>query len=73
MALLQRRGVRAVLICSDQFVPLAEAQRVAARVPDLPLVVIQHPLGGIEAAEVEQRVAQAYPQLLALVREHVHG
>ena len=72
MAELHHRGVIAVLICSDQFLPMAQAQRIAARVPELPLVVIQHPLGGIGPDEVEQRIAQAWPQLCAIVREHTH-
>jgi len=72
MAQLQKRGLTAVLICSTTFVPLARAQRVAAGVPDLPLVVIDHPLGGIDAEAVHLRAAQALPQLRALVRERQH-
>ena len=73
MAQLHKRGVTAVLICSATFLPLARAQRAAAGVPELPLVVITHPLGGIPDSEVDLRVGEALPQLLALVRERVDG
>jgi len=72
MAELQRRGVRAALICSDAFLPLARVQRLAANVPDLPLIVIKHPLGGISLDDVGRRAAQALPQILELVRGAQH-
>jgi len=37
-------------------------------VPDMPLIVIPHPLGGIAMAEVKSRAERALPQLLDLIR-----
>ena len=39
-------------------------------VPDLPLVRIPHPLGGIGLEQVRGRVEAALPAFLELVREH---
>ncbi len=37
-------------------------------VPDLPLVPIDHPLGGMIESVVRERVEQAVPQVLAQLR-----
>jgi hypothetical protein len=37
-------------------------------VPDLPLVVIPHPLGGVSLEQVEGRAHHAVPQLMALIK-----
>ena len=46
-----------VTICSTEFVALGRAEAEALGIPDLPLAVIQHPLGGLAAGEVSQRAA----------------
>jgi hypothetical protein len=38
--------------------------------PDLPLVIVKHPIGGLTAAQVQQRSQDAYEQVIvALTRE----
>ena len=44
-------------ICSSEFVALGRAEAEALGMPDLPLAVIQHPLGGLAAEQVSQRAA----------------
>ena len=44
-----------VTICSSEFVALGRAEAEALGIPDLPLAVIQHPLGGLAVEEVSQR------------------
>jgi hypothetical protein len=61
--------VPAALICSEPFVKLAKAQARVFGVPDLALVVIPHPLGGLDLAAVGTRADVAAPQLAALIRE----
>ena len=46
-----------VTICSSEFVALGRAEAEALGIPDLPLAVIQHPLGGLAAEQVGQRAA----------------
>ena len=67
MCELRKRGVLSTVICSDPFLKLAKAQARVFGVPDLPLVVIPHPLGGIELAGVRARADAALPQVLELI------
>ena len=69
MCELQKRGVVSAVICSDPFLKLAKAQARVFGVPDLPLVVIPHPLGGIELSGVSARADAALPQVLGLIEE----
>ena len=39
-------------ICSDRFEVLARATATGLGMPNLPLVIVPHPIGGISAAEV---------------------
>ena len=68
MTELRHRGIMTSVICSNAFLNLAKTQARVFGVPDLPLVVIPHPLGGIGMEEVKARAAHALPQLLGLVR-----
>ena len=52
---------------------LAKNQARINRQPDQPLVVIDHPLGGVTADVVEARVAQALPLVLAEIRNAFRG
>jgi hypothetical protein len=68
MAELRRRGPMTAVVCSEAFQNLARAQARVFGVPDLPLIVIPHPLGGLAMAEVKSRAEHALPQLLDLIR-----
>jgi hypothetical protein len=48
---------------------LGTAQAKVFGVPDLPLLQIDHPLGGLGMDKVRERAAAALPQLLAVIRE----
>ena len=69
MAQLTKRGLIAAVVCSDTFMKLGSAQAKVFGVPDLPLLKIQHPLGGLQMDKVRERAAIALPQLLKVVRE----
>ena len=69
MAELRKRGLVTALICSDHFQKLATTQARVFGVPDLPLVIIPHPLGGLSLAEVKQRADMAIPQVVNLIKE----
>lgn len=68
MTELRHRGIMTAVICSEAFLNLAQTQARVFGVPDLPLIVIPHPLGGIGMDAVRSRAAHALPQLLDLVR-----
>ena len=69
MAELTKRGVVTAQVCSDTFMRLGLNQRKVLGVPDLPLLEIKHPLGGLSIEEVEGRANQALPQLIAFLKE----
>jgi len=68
MAQLTKRGLIAAVVCSDTFMKLGSAQAKVFGVPDLPLLKIQHPLGGLSMDQVRERAAVALPQLIRAIR-----
>ena len=69
MAQLTKRGLIAAVVCSTQFMRLGKAQAKVFGVPDLPLLEIPHPLGGLAMDQVRQRAEVALPQLIKVIRE----
>jgi hypothetical protein len=68
MAQLTKRGVLAAVVCSDTFMKLGVAQAKVFGVPDLPLLKIQHPLGGLNLDKVRERAEVALPQLVETIK-----
>ena len=66
---VRRRGVPSAVICSQPFLQLGRTQSRVLGVPDLPLIIIEHPLGGISLDDVKARADSALAQLLGLLRE----
>lgn len=50
-------------VVTTSFVSLAEAQVRARHLPDLALVVVDHPVGGLTETELDNRVDQALAQM----------
>ena len=69
MAELHKRGLMTAVVCSEPFLKLGQAQARTFGVPELPLLRIPHPLGGIDLGQVKQRAAAALPNLLELLKE----
>jgi hypothetical protein len=69
MAQIRKRGIPAAVLCTQPFLKLGKTQAQVLGVPDLPLILIPHPLGGISIEQVEGRAQHALPELLALLRE----
>ena len=67
---IRRRGIPSAVICSEPFLRLGRTQSKVLGVPDLPLIVIKHPLGGLALDDVKARADSALAQLLKLLREH---
>ena len=70
MSELRKRGLVTAVICSEPFVKLGRTQAMVLGTPDLPLVVIPHPVGGLALDGVAERAAVAVPQLVKLIGEH---
>jgi hypothetical protein len=70
MAELRKRGVVTAVVCSNAFLKLGQTQAKIFGVPDLPLLIIQHPLGGLDLNGVKGRAEVAAPQLLKVIQEH---
>ncbi|MDH3286286.1 MAG: hypothetical protein OEP48_00965 [Betaproteobacteria bacterium] len=68
MAQLTKRGVIAAVVCSDTFMKLGSAQAKVFGVADLPLLKIQHPLGGLKMDKVRERAEVALPQLIQAIK-----
>ena len=71
MAELRKRGLVTAVVCSTAFQKLGQTQAKIFGVPDLPLLIIQHPLGGLDIDSVKGRADVATPQLVKLIQEHV--
>jgi hypothetical protein len=71
MAELRKRGLVTAVVCSTAFQKLGQTQAKIFGVPDLPLLIIPHPLGGLDIDSVRARAEVASPQLVKLIREHV--
>ena len=65
---LERRGVVAPLVVTETFLPLVQAQAQARRVRPR-LVVVPHPVGGLNEAELAVRIEGAAAELLRMADE----
>jgi hypothetical protein len=69
MCELRKRGLGTAVIVSEPFLALGKTQARVFGVPDLPLLLVPHPLGGLSLGEVEGRAQHALPQVLKLIKE----
>lgn len=70
MSELRKRGLATTVVCTDPFIRLGKTQAMVLGTPDLPLVIIPHPLGGLVLDQVEARARVAIPQVVKLIQEH---
>jgi hypothetical protein len=59
---LRKRGLAGVLIATETFRPLVLAQ-ARARKLEPHLIVVRHPVGGLNADELEERITTAFEEL----------
>ncbi len=69
MAELTKRGVLTALVCSHTFMRLGTNQKKVFGIPNLPLLEIKHPLGGLSIEHVQERAEAAIPQLIAFLKD----
>ena len=68
MTELAKRGLTTAVICSEPFRALGKNQARVFGTPELPLVMIAHPLGGLSLEQVEGRALVAIPQVIELLK-----
>ena len=68
MAQLRKRGMLTAVICSTPFERLGRTQATVLGVPELPLLMIPHPLGGLSYEKVRERADAAIPKIVELLR-----
>ncbi len=62
---LEKRGVVAPLVVTSTFLPLVEAQARARRVTPR-VIVVPHPVGGLNEAELAEKIETAASALLPM-------
>ena len=67
---LQRAGTPAIVVTTTAFETLAHHEAHTLGMEDLPLLVVDHPLGGEPPERIEARAARAASQLLTRLGTH---
>ena len=63
----ERRGIPAVGLITDQFIPGAKAITALNGFPEYPFVIVPHPLESLSLEELDERAELALPQLLKIL------
>ena len=71
MCELRKRGLVTAVIVSGPFLNLGKNQSRVFGVPDLPLLLIPHPLGGLDLDGVKGRAQHAIPQVVSVIKEQL--
>jgi hypothetical protein len=71
MCELRKRGLVTAVILSEPFLKLGKNQSRVFGVPDLPLLLIPHPLGGLDLDGVKGRAQHAIPQVVSIIKEQL--
>jgi len=69
MTELAKRGLATAVICSEPFQALGRTQARVFGAPELPLLMIPHPLGGLSLEQVEGRALVAIPQVIGWIQD----
>ena len=63
---MEKKGVTAVVVATETFRPLVLAQAKARKITPK-LIVVKHPVGGLNAQELAGRIEQAMTGLKQLI------
>jgi hypothetical protein len=63
----EQRGKRAAVLCTTPFVVTAQNIARVMGLPEYPFVVLEHPLGSLDASQIRDRAAAAYEQALPIL------
>lgn len=62
---LTKLGMRTVVVGTDRFEPLARSIAASLGAPWLPVVTVEHPVGGISEAAVLEKIDTVEDRLIA--------
>lgn len=60
---MEKRGIPSAVICTGEFATLGHTIAEFLGLPGLPMIVIKHPLGGLEKPDVMGRAEEALEQV----------
>ena len=69
---LETAGLPTVLVATEELRPLADRTAADLGLPDLRVVSVQHPIGGMDQATIEARADGAVDEVLALLTGSAH-
>ena len=69
MSELRKRGLTTAVVVTEPFLKLGKTQARVFGVPDLPLLLIPHPLGGLDLEGVKGRAGHAIPKVVEIIKE----
>jgi len=69
---LEAAGLPTVLVATGELRPLADRTAADLGLPDLRVVSVQHPIGGVDQATIEARADGAVDEVLALLTGSTH-
>jgi hypothetical protein len=64
---LENKGIPVATICTEEFVILGVNAAQSSGMPDLPIVTVPHPVGGIKAEEVRQKADMVVDKIIAIL------
>jgi hypothetical protein len=64
---LENKGIPVATICTEEFVTLGVNAAQSSGMPDLPIVTVPHPVGGIKAQEVRQKADMVVDKIIEVL------
>lgn len=71
--MLEKEGIPTVVVGTDEFLSLAQLESKARGMPDLPLAITQHPIGGLKPNQVTVKAESLVDALVRGVTEGTVG
>lgn len=62
---LERRGIATVTVCSHLFQRLGDLERRSLGMPELPMAIAPHPIGGVAALTASAKVDALFETIVA--------
>jgi len=66
---LERRGVATVTVCSHLFQRLGDVERRSLGMPDLPMAIAPHPIGGVASETASAKADALFETIVAALTE----
>lgn len=64
---LEKMGIPAAVICTEEFVSTARAMAEIGGIPDYNFAVVPHPIGSLTQEDLMERAKLAAPQVMELL------